>query len=113
MGKDKQKRTPRLLTRFRIRILGLFIVLGTIFVLKRDQIQFRLQNLIDPVYGEIIFHSDPDGDGIPQLYHMTFNTALRYSRVDQLTNLPDGASNGVYSPDGRRIVFQAGPSLAG
>lgn len=110
MGKDKQKRPPRRFMCLNKRILGL-IVIGIVVLLKRDAIQFRLHNLLDPVYGEIIFHSDPDGDGLPQLYHMIFNTAFRYSHVEPLTDFPAGAHNGVYSPDGEKIAFESGDSI--
>jgi Tol biopolymer transport system component len=51
-------------------------------------------------YGEIAFASVREG-GIPQIFLMSFDG----SNVRQLTNLPDGACQPSFAPDGTRLVF--------
>ncbi len=51
-------------------------------------------------YGEIAFASVREG-GIPQIFLMGFDG----SNIRQLTNLPDGACQPSFAPDGTRLVF--------
>lgn len=51
-------------------------------------------------YGEIAFASTREG-GVPQIFIMNFDG----SNVRQITNLPEGACQPSFAPDGTRLVF--------
>ncbi|MEJ5241277.1 MAG: protein kinase [Anaerolineales bacterium] len=51
-------------------------------------------------YGEIAFASVREG-GVPQIFIMSFDG----SNVRQITNLPEGACQPSFAPDGTRLVF--------
>jgi hypothetical protein len=107
MTKTKHKRSAQRLAPRKLRLLLIMVLLACVLWLKRDALGFRFYNFFNPIYGEIVFHGDRDGDGVPQLYHLTFNTGLRYSRIEQLTHFRAGAKNGTYSPDGTQLAFES------
>jgi hypothetical protein len=111
MPKNKQKRSAQRLSPRQRRLLVIVVLVACVVWLKRDAIGFRLYNFVNPIYGELVFHADLDGDGIPQLYHLTFNTGFKYTRIEQLTSLPAGATYGAYSPDGTQLAFQSDDAI--
>jgi len=65
----------------------------------------RIYNIINPIEGELLFHSNRNGNY--DIYHLSFHTGNGRRELTQITDFETDTINPSYSPDGTMIAYQS------